>query len=152
MNRRGFIQISAIAAGLMSMAMVPIRALAAPDWNKSAFDDEDVNTALNDLYSTASHEPSDKITFKTPEIAENGAAVPVKVATSLDKVDSIALFSSVNQRPLVTYFTLSEVAVPVISTRVKLGKTGNVTAVVRSNGKLYSATNEVKVTIGGCGG
>ena len=152
MNRRGFIKITAVAAGLFSMAALPIKSLAAKAWNKSAFESESFDSAINDVFATKEHTPSDQVFFKTPEIAENGAAVPLTVKTSLDDVDRIALFSTVNQRPLISYFNLTPSVLAEVSTRVKLGKTGDVIAVVRSKGKLYSATNEVKVTIGGCGG
>lgn len=152
MNRRDFVKAAAFAAGLLSIAALPIKALADQTWNKKAFDREGFEAALKDTFATTAHTPSDKVKLKAPEIAENGAAVPMTVTTSLEDVDSIALFSTVNQRSLISYFDFAPSALPEVSTRVKLGETGDVIAVVRSKGKLYSATNEVKVTIGGCGG
>jgi sulfur-oxidizing protein SoxY len=66
-------------------------------------------------------------------------------------VESITILADANNSPLVGSFDVSG-AEPYVSTRIKLGKTGNVMAVVKSGGKLYAAQKEVKVTIGGCGG
>ena len=84
--------------------------------------------------------------------AENGAVVPVSVTTSIDGASSISLFADKNATPLTAEFTLGPSTEGYVSTRIKMGKTANVVAVVKAGDKLYSSSKEVKVTIGGCGG
>jgi sulfur-oxidizing protein SoxY len=87
-----------------------------------------------------------------PDFAENGAVVPVTVSSTLSNVEAISIIASNNPSPLTSTYVLTSASVPFVSTRIKLGKTSNVMAVVKADGKLYSASKEVKVTIGGCGG
>jgi sulfur-oxidizing protein SoxY len=96
--------------------------------------------------------PTGAIKIKAPDIAENGAVVPVSVSADMGDVESITIVTEKNQNPLTASFALSAAAIPDISTRIKMGKTSNVMAIVKSGGKLYSTGKEVKVTIGGCGG
>jgi sulfur-oxidizing protein SoxY len=136
----------AVSAGLITPRMV----LAA--WPKAAFDAESVDAAVNSLFGSSALTASDKIKIKAPDIAENGAVVPVSVETGIDDVDSISLIAEKNATPLTSSFILGEGTAGYIATRIKLAKTGKVMAVVKADGKLYSAGKEVKVTIGGCGG
>jgi len=92
------------------------------------------------------------IKIKAPDIAENGAVVPVTVSTGLENVESISILAAKNGNPLIASFNLGEGAEPFVSTRIKMGATADVIALVKAGGKLYSAKKEVKVTIGGCGG
>lgn len=136
----------AVGAGLLTPASV----LAT--WNKEAFTAKADDEAIKAAMGTASTTPSDQITIKAPDIAENGAVVPVSVVAKMDGVNSIMLLVEKNASPLSAIFHLPEGTLPDVSTRVKMGKTGDVIAVVKANGKLYSARKSVKVTIGGCGG
>jgi sulfur-oxidizing protein SoxY len=138
--------ITTICAGLL----IPQRALAA--YMAEAFAAKDVSTALIAALGSDSHTPSDAIKLKAPDIAENGAVVPVTVSSTLPNVESIAIIASANQFPLTSTYRLSSMSEVFISTRIKMGETARVLAVVKSDGKLYSATKEVKVIIGGCGG
>ena len=90
--------------------------------------------------------------LKAPSIAENGAIVPINVSTTLKDVDSIMIFVENNPQPLSSGYQLTKLAQPSIGTRLKMGKTSNVMAAVKSGDKIYTSTQEVKVTIGGCGG
>jgi len=135
----------AMSAGLLTPGMV----LAA--WNEGAFKAKSVDDALAALLGSSKTEPG-KIKVKAPDIAENGAVVPVTVSTDMSGVDTIAILASKNNTPLTSSYTLGAGTLPFISTRIKMGKTGKVIAVVKAGGKLYSASKEVKVTIGGCGG
>lgn len=152
--RRGFLKASAAltalgaagAAGLLASA----RALAA--WPQAAFEAKEVPQTLGALFAGATPTPSNAIAITLPEIAENGGQVPVVVRADLPNVDSITVIAEANPRPLVATATYSPRTVPMLSTRMKLAKTMKITAVVRSDGKLYSASREVKVSIGGCGG
>jgi sulfur-oxidizing protein SoxY len=96
--------------------------------------------------------PSDKITLGVPTIAENGAVVPVEVSTTLENVESISIVVAGNPRPLAASFELSGSVMPEISSRIKMGQTSDVMAVVKTDTGLFSTSKEVKVTIGGCGG
>ena len=95
---------------------------------------------------------SDLVKLKAPAIAENGAVVPITVSTDLPDVTNISVLVNENPNPLAASFDLTPVSVPNVSTRLKMGKTTMVTALVMAGGKLYSVEKEVKVTIGGCGG
>jgi sulfur-oxidizing protein SoxY len=154
MKRRIFLKrsLAASAVGIAAGAglLAPQQILAA--WNKAAFEAKELPDALNALLGSSDHSESDDITVKAPDIAENGAVVPVTVSTSLADVESIAIIASNNPVPLVANFVLGTGAQGFASTRIKMGKTGDVIAVVKAGGKLHSARKEVKVTIGGCGG
>jgi len=135
----------AVAAGLLK----PTQALAA--WNKAAFEAKRVGDALTGI-GVSSPADSKEIIIKAPDIAENGAVVPVEVSSGLAGVTSIAILSEKNAQPLVGTFGLTGGSEAFISTRIKMGQTSLVRAVVSAGGKTYTAAKEVKVTIGGCGG
>jgi sulfur-oxidizing protein SoxY len=138
----------AVGAGLLS----PARLLAAEIWPTKAFDAQNVDDAMNALFKTSDAIASDAISIKAPDIAENGAVVPITIETDLDKVESISIIAERNPSPLSARFELGPGTRPFVSTRIKMGETSNVVALVQADGKLYSASKEVKVTIGGCGG
>ncbi len=147
---KGFLTIGsvgiAVGAGLLSPRLV----LAA--WNTAAFGAKDIPTALTSLMGSDAAETSDKIKIKAPDIAENGAVVPVTVETDLEGVTSIAIIAAKNQTPLIASFDFGESAIPFVSTRIKMAETADVVAVVKAGDKLYQNAKNVKVTIGGCGG
>jgi len=154
MKRRIFLK-GSLASGALGVAvstglLTPRTALAA--WAKEAFEAKDINSALSGLFGTSDLTASDKIKIKAPDIAENGAVVPISVSTDMDGVESITIVAEKNQNPLTATFTLGATTLPDVSTRIKMGKTSSVIAIVKSGGKLYSTGKEVKVTIGGCGG
>ncbi|MCB1723530.1 MAG: thiosulfate oxidation carrier protein SoxY [Gammaproteobacteria bacterium] len=153
-KRRVFLK-GSLAAGTVGVAvgaglLTPQAVIAA--WDEKAFAAKSVDEALNAAMGMASNTASDAIKIKAPDIAENGAVVPVSVSTDMAGVESIALLAEGNATPLVATFELGEGAVPDVSTRIKMGKTADVIAVVKAGGKLHSARKSVKVTIGGCGG
>jgi sulfur-oxidizing protein SoxY len=127
----------------------PLRALAA-EWNKAAFDARAVPDALKALGIPAATE-SDRIDLKAPEIAENGAIVPLEITSSLPGTQTVYVIAEKNPQPLVAQFDLTGIE-PFISTRIKMGESAKVRVIVKAGGKFYSASREVKVTIGGCGG
>jgi sulfur-oxidizing protein SoxY len=87
-----------------------------------------------------------------PEIAENGAVVPISVSSTLDNVTSISILVAENPNALAASYRIPEGTLPSVANRLKMAKTTNVIAIVEAGGKLYSTTKEVKVTVGGCGG
>ena len=154
MQRRTFLKGSlasstvavAMGAGLLS----PRAVLAA--WPQSAFDAKSVQDALTAVHGNAATSPSGDIKIKAPDIAENGAVVPVTVSSSISGITDIAIVVEKNGQPLAANFKLSSSSKGFVATRIKMGKTSNVIAVVKAGGKSYSARKDVKVTIGGCGG
>ena len=154
MKRRIFLK-GSLATGAVGMAvstgiLTPRVSLAA--WSKAAFEATDVNGGVSALFGSSGMDKSDKIKIKAPDIAENGAVVPVSVTTGIDGVSSISIFADKNATPLTADFQLGPGTEGYVSTRIKMGKTANVIAVVKAGDKLYSSSKEVKVTIGGCGG
>ena len=117
-----------------------------------AFDAQEEPEALKALFGEDSIQDSDAVVVKGPDIAENGAVVPIKVTANLDNVESIAIIVPNNPAPMVAAFELQPGVVPEVSVRIKMGKTSDVIALVKANGSVYRGSKEVKVTIGGCGG
>ncbi|WP_029407981.1 thiosulfate oxidation carrier protein SoxY [Thiomicrorhabdus sp. Milos-T2] len=156
MKRRSFLK-GTLATGAAAVAvnaglLTPNVVLAA-DWNSKAFKAKTTDDALNSAFGSASVADSGDIKLKAPAIAENGAVTPVTVdASGIDGVESIAIMASKNTHPLVCEYNFGAGALGYVSTRIKMGKTMNVVAVVKAGGKLLKAEQEVKVTIGGCGG
>ena len=154
MKRRTFLK-GSVAAGAVSAAigaglLTPRMVLAA--WPTAAFEAKSVDSALDALAGSHALEGSDKISIRAPDIAENGSVVPVSVTTSIDGVESISILAEKNSAPMTASFILGAGTEGFVSTRIKMGKTSSIIAVVKAGGKLYSTGKEVKVTIGGCGG
>ena len=120
------------------------------DYPQQAFLQKSEQDALAKLYNKVPEE-SGKITLDAPEIAENGAVVPVNVSTELPNVTSVALLALDNPYTLACMYKLPAGTMPDISSRLKLAKTTKVVAIIESDGKLYSTAKLVKVTLGGCG-
>ncbi len=146
LSRRLFIRSAAAAAAMIALP----RTLLA--WPEKAFEAKTQDDTLKALFGTTEASESSAVVLNAPDIAENGAVVPVSVSSSLEGVESISIIVTENPSPLAASFDLGPNAVADVSTRLKMGKTSNVMAVVRADGKLYTAAKEVKVTIGGCGG
>ena len=138
----------AAAAGLLK----PVRAWA--EWNKQAFDVRNsLNDAVKALGGTAAPQQSAEIAIKGPDIAENGAVVPFEVTSRIPGTQNIALLVEKNPNILAANFAIPQGTDPWINTRIKMGQTSNVFALVKAaDGKFYYASKEVKVTLGGCGG
>lgn len=124
---------------------------AAAEWNKNAFSGKTIPETLKAL-GAGSPAQSTSITITAPDIAENGAVVPVTVQSGLPKTESVAILIEKNPNMLAASFDLPSGTEPVVGTRVKMGQTSNVYAVVKADGKYYTAVKEIKVTLGGCGG
>ena len=153
MKRRLFLKAS-LATGVVGMAagtglLTPRTVLAA--WNTAAFNAESVGAALKAGMGSDATTDSADITLEIPDNPENGAVVPVAVATTLTGVQSIALLVEKNIKPLCGIFYPGKRMKPALSIRVKVGESADVIAVIKSGDKLYSARKAVKVTIGGCG-
>lgn len=136
---------SAVAAGLLS----PPRALAA--WNKGAFEAKSAVDAMRAL-GMSNAEDSKEIQIRAPDIAENGAVVPIDITSNIPGTTSISVFIEKNPFPYTGTFDFSQGAMPYVHLRVKISESSPVRVVAAVGGKYYTTAKEVKVTIGGCGG
>ena len=144
--RRLFLQgAGALAAGLLA----PLSALAA--WSKEAFGAKSAAEALKSL-GAGSAAPSKDIVIEAPQIAENGAVVPIEVQSNIAGTTALMVLIEKNPFPLASRFSFSEGALPFVKLNVKMGETSEVRVVAQAGGRYYAATKEIKVTIGGCGG
>ena len=123
----------------------------AQGWNKAAFDTKSLADAVKAMGGAAATESKD-IVITSPDIAENGAVVPFTIASKMPKTESMALLVEKNPNILAASFNIPDGTEPWVNTRVKMGQTSNVIALVKADGKFYYASKEVKVTLGGCGG
>jgi sulfur-oxidizing protein SoxY len=143
--------IAAVGAAIVATLWKPLRALAA-EWPKPAFESRQLEEAIRNLFGTTQTAPSASLRLNVPPQAEDGASVRCAVSTSLPNVTTIALFVEKNERPLIMAMNFSANAQPYFSLRVKMAQTSDVYAIAKSQGKLYSAKQTIKVTVGGCGG
>ena len=155
-RRRNFLQTGGGMTLLTMLAatgwLQPHDAAAADAWNAAAFDGKSMDDTMRAL-GAGTPVPNSAITFtQTPDIAENGAVVPVGIASAIPNTQSIAILIEKNPNMLAAVFDLPAGTDPSISTRVKMAQTSNIVALVKADGKYYYAAKEVKVTLGGCGG
>ncbi|GAB6079632.1 MAG: thiosulfate oxidation carrier protein SoxY [Hydrogenophilus thermoluteolus] len=118
---------------------------------ENAFQAKKLDEALQALGAANATESGD-VVLTAPDIAENGAVVPMEIESKLPNTEAIALFIEKNPNPLAAVFHLTPDALPRVKTRVKMGQSSDVVAVVKAGGKYYMTKKEVKVTLGGCGG
>ena len=154
-TRRLILQGAGLAAlagvGNISFGLAPALAAANDKYPEDAFKQKGEADAMKLLYGKTA-EASDKVKLDAPEIAENGAVVPISVTTSLADVTSISILIAENPNALAASYKIPAGTMPSVANRLKMAKTTNVIAIVEAGGKLYSTTKEVKVTVGGCGG
>ena len=125
---------------------------AADAWNKSAFETKSLDDTMKALGGGTPAASKDIAFFSTPDIAENGAVVPIGITSNVPKTESIAILVEKNPNMLAAVFDIPAGTEPSISTRVKMGQSSNIYALVKADGKYFVAAKDVKVTIGGCGG
>lgn len=134
----------AVSAGLFTAKQVYA---ALPE---SALKAKTVAEAINAVFGSEQTTETDQITISSPAVAENGATVPVTVETTLTNVQTIAILSSKNAAPLTQTTDFHPGVRGYLSTRIKVGQSGDLIAVIKADGKLFSASKPVKVTVGGC--
>ncbi len=139
----------AVIAAAISAGVLPASAFA--DWNKAAFEAKNLNDVLKAMGGSTAEKSAD-IVITAPDIAENGAVVPIAVASKIANTQSISILVEKNPSSLAAEFDILPGTEANVGTRVKMGQSSNVHAVVKAGGKYYVATKEVKVTLGGCGG
>ena len=148
-SRRDILKTGGVLAALLSCGLLTIeQARAAVE--SAVFELKTMDEVLKALGG----KPADSkdINLTSPDIAENGAVVPIAVTSKLPKTEEIYILVEKNPSPLTATFVIPEGTEPFISTRTKMGQSSNVYAIVKADGKLYSAVKETKVTLGGCGG
>ena len=146
LKRGGGLLAMLLAAGVLK----PGESLAQA-WNESAFSMKTVPDAMKAL-GAQNPAASDAILIKAPEIAENGAVVPIGVESKLPGTESITLLIEKNPQPLAASFGIPAGTEANVATRVKMGTSSDVYALVKADGKFYVAKKEIKITLGGCGG
>ncbi len=149
MNRRNFLS---LGFGAVAIAAIPAK-LSAIDFRETlpkAWTATKVDDAIKEIFESSTLTEG-SINLSAPDIAENGAVIPVSFDTTLNAT-KIAVFQDANPESAVAVFSIPENAVIDYAIRIKLAKTGTVTVVAEANGKLYAVSKLVKVTIGGCGG
>jgi len=147
-QRRSLLKYSAVF-GLMASAGL-ISEAQAQEWNKAAFEGK----SMDDVFKVLGASGADKsgaVTLNAPDIAENGAVVPVGITTTL-KAEQMAILVEKNPSTLAAQFFIPAGTEPFVTTRIKMGQTSNVYALVKADGKWSMAVKEIKVTLGGCGG
>ena len=152
-SRRTFVKcagaIGALTVGVVTGLAKSSNAVAA-QWNKAGFESKALSEAVKALGAGTPVESRD-IMITAPDIAENGAVVPVAVTSRIANTQQISIIAEKNPAPLLATFDISPASEGYISTRVKMGQTSYVWAVVKADGKFYAAKKEVKITVGGCG-
>ena len=143
---------AALLALVAAAGWVVPQAARAQAWNKAAFEAKTMDETMKSLGGGTAAQSKDIAFVSTPDIAENGAVVPVGVTSALPKTESIAILIERNPSMLAASFDIPPGTDPAISTRVKMAQTSNVYALVKADGKYYVASKEIKVTLGGCGG
>ena len=132
--------------------LAPREAAAADTWNKGAFETHSLDETMKALGGSTPVPSNDIVFFATPDIAENGAVVPIGITSKVPQTESIAILIEKNPNMLAAVFDIPPGTDPSLSTRIKMGQTSSVYALVKANGKYYVTSKEIKVTLGGCGG
>ena len=151
--RRTVLRLAGSAGALSAAAvsgLIAGRHAWAANRNEAAFQAKAVADALKNLGAGNLVESRD-IVITAPDIAENGAVVPVAVTSKIANTESIAILAEKNPFPLAASFDIAAGAGADVSTRLKMGQTPDVRAIVKAGGKYFTAVKEVKVTVGGCG-
>lgn len=148
---QGAASVALVGMGSIPFGLAPAFAAANDKYPEDAFKQKSSDDAIKLLYGKTA-EPSDKVKLDAPEIAENGSVVPISVSSTLADVTSISILVAENPNALAASYRIPAGTMPTVANRLKMAKTSKVIALVEAGGKLYSATKEVKVTVGGCGG
>lgn len=150
--RRALLRLAGSASALAAIGVAgflrPAAAWAA--WNKAGFESKAFADAMKSLGAANAAESRD-ITITAPDIAENGAVVPIAVQSRIPNTQQISIIAEKNPFPLAATFDVSNGGEGYVSTRIKMGQTSDVWAVVKAGGKVFTAKKEVKITVGGCG-
>jgi sulfur-oxidizing protein SoxY len=151
-SRREFLKSGGgVVALLLAAGFLKPGDVRAEEWSKAAFESKKMEDLVKLLGGGTAAESAD-IAIIAPDIAENGAVVPIGVASKLERTESIAVLVEKNPNVLAAIFDIPEGTLPDVQTRVKMAQTSNVFALVKAGGKFFYAAKEIKITLGGCGG
>ena len=140
-------------SSLIALSATGIMSKVSADWDESLFAHKPLDELLNSLTKDTSINESDAINIKAPEIAENGAVVPITVSSSIPSVNNISIIVDNNPSPLTSSFAINPQLEAYVATRVKMAESSNIIALVKTeDNKFFTASKSIKVTIGGCGG
>ena len=145
-NRISVSSVSVFAFG--SLLPFPFRGWA--NWNQDAFHSRHYQKALESLYGSNVIKKTNNIKIQAPDVAENGASVPITVSTSIKGIETLSIFIENNPLPLIASYNLRQYAIPNFSVRVKIAKSSPTHVVVKSQGKLLSSSKKIHVSVGGC--
>ena len=148
-KRRAFLN-SALA--LISTLLIPAKGYAR--WDETAYNEVDIADSIRRIGIRNPGELRDaskNIELSLPEIAENGAIVPIKILSKIPKTERIFVFAEKNPQPLVSDYMFTPDVEPFVASRIKMGETAFVHVIVLADGIFYRTARQVKVTIGGCG-
>jgi len=149
-TRRTFLKLAAAAGAVAGAGLMWTRQAWAQSWNKLGFEAKAVADVMKSLGATNAADSKD-IVITAPDIAENGAIVPVEVTSRIPGTQSISIIAEKNPFPLAATVELANGSEPYTYVRIKMGETSNVRVLVKADGRYYTTAKEVKVTIGGCG-
>ena len=150
-SRRGFVKLAGGAAALAAAGFGGVVHAQQPAWNKAAFEAKNLAEMMKALGGGNAAESAD-ITITAPDIAENGAVVPVGVTSKVPGTQAVYILVDKNPNVLAASFNIPQGTEANVATRLKMGQTSDVLALVKANDKYFVAKKEVKVTLGGCGG
>lgn len=152
-NRREFVQMTGVLGALVATGLVSAEQARAQQaaWNKSAFEAKNFGDAVKAIGAANVVESKD-ITITGPDIAENGAVVPVGVTSKLPGTQAVYILVEKNPNLLAAGFNIPSGTEANVSTRIKMGQSSDVIGLVKADDKWFMAKKEVKVTLGGCGG
>ena len=147
-QRRDFLALISLMA---AAGLLPAGVARGEDWNKAAFSAKNMDDLLR-ILGAGAPKLSAEVVLIAPEIAENGAVVPVEIESKLPGTQSMAILIEKNPNIFTASFNIPNGTLPWVQTRVKMAETCNVYVLVKAGGQFYYTTKEIKVTLGGCGG
>ncbi len=150
-KKREFLRVSTMLGLAAFTGFYGSKEVLAAEWQAGSFNAVNLADTLKEIGATG-YKMSSDVKVKAAEIAENGAVVPVRVSSNIPNTEYMAILVEKNPNPLVTAFNIPEGTEANVKTRIKMGETSNVLAVVKADGKWFAASKEIKVTLGGCGG
>jgi len=150
-SRRRFFKTLGKTAGYIALA-TSLPSIAWAKWSEKAFSSKTLDSAIKACFGDLPIADNPAVKLDVPDIAENGAMVGVGIKTELENVKSVAVFVEKNPAPLCVKYNFGKGTIPDVETRVRMGETSNLIAIVEADGKLHRSQKLVKVTIGGCGG
>ncbi len=150
-SKRDFLRLSSVLGLAAVSSFYGINKAIAAEWEAKSFNAKNLADTLKEM-GADDYTISSAVEVKAAEIAENGAVVPVRVTSSIANTEYMAILVEKNPNPLVAAFNLADGTEANVKTRIKMGETSNVFAMVKADGKWFAASKEVKVTLGGCGG